>query len=139
MLIFFAEWISKKYLMPQNPTNIWRVNIFVYKNLNIWIYSNIYNVKTQKFSEWMSEYICGPIIKQIFWRMNILVNNYSNIYSNIRIFATHWHKRVAATFSPLVHPWTGPGCRLVLAAEVAIAVVVAAVAAVAASSGWTHI
>ena len=52
---------------------------------------------------------------------------------------TKLRKHATATLAPLVHPSTGPGCRLVLAAEVAIAIVVAVVAAVAASSGWTHI
>ena len=65
------------------------MNIFVYKNLNIRKYSNIYNVKVEQVQQMNVQIDFWP--KKTNKYFDKLINLSINIliYSNIRIFATH--------------------------------------------------
>ena len=67
------------------------MNIFVYKNLNIRKYLNIYNVKVEKVQQMNVQIDFWP--KKTNKYLDKLINLSINIliYSNIRILATHWY------------------------------------------------
>ena len=63
--IFLRQMNIQIYAWPQNLMNICQMTIFVYRYLNIHIYSNIYNVK-KKNNKCMSKYISGHKIEAMF-------------------------------------------------------------------------